>query len=213
MFDYNSYWEKCWIEDDSDELYGFLKGYYKLNSKEIELFKESGVHTVCDAACGFGAYSLALASNGFDTYSFDISEKAVAITKNGLEKYGIDLNKIKIASILDTGYEDDFFDGVVAHAVIDHLLSSDAKAALSELFRITKKGGLIWLSFDIPEDDDMTAPHFCPEEGTIQYTGEGREGMLFHPYDWDSVNDLLSGSEIIYKADKGTRERVVIIRK
>ena len=140
MFDYNSYWEKCWIEDDSDELYGFLKGYYKLNSKEIELFKESGVHTVCDAACGFGAYSLALASNGFDTYSFD-------------------------------------------------------------------------LSFDIPEDDDMTAPHFCPEEGTMQYTGEGREGMLFHPYDWDSVNNLLSGSEIIYKADKGTRERVVIIRK
>ena len=59
----------------------------------------------------------------------------------------------------------------------------------------------------------MTVPHFCTEEGTIQYTGEGREGMLLHPYDWDSVNDLLSESEIIYKADKGTRERAVIIRK
>lgn len=130
MYDYNAYWDECWKEDEGDDLYEYLKGYYKLSSRELDLFKENSISRVCDAACGFGAYTLALASNGFDTYSFDISEKAVEITKNGLEKYGIDLNKIKIASILDTGYEDEFFDGVVAHAVIDHLMVSDAKAAL-----------------------------------------------------------------------------------
>ena len=123
------------------------------------------------------------------------------------------MNKIKIASILDTGYEDEFFDGVVAHAVIDHLMVSDAKAALSEMIRITKEGGLIWLSFDVPEEDDLTEPYFCPEEGTMQYTCNGREGMLFHPYDWDSIYDLTGKYEIVYKADKGKRERVLIIRK
>ena len=213
MYDYNAFWDDCWKEDEGAQLYEYLKGYYKLTCREIDLFKENNINTVCDAACGFGAYSLALASNGFDTYSFDISEKAVEITKNGLEKYGFELNKIKIASILDTGYEDAFFDGAVVHAVLDHLLVSDAKAALSEMLRITKAGGLIWLSFDIPEEDDMTEPHSFPEEGTMLYTGDGRTGMLFHPYDRNSIYELIGEYEIVYKADNGVRERVVIIRK
>ena len=64
-----------------------------------------------------------------------------------------------------------FFDGAVVHAVLDHLLVSDAKAALSEMLRITKAGGLI------------------------------------------SIYELIGEYEIVYKADNGVRERVVIIRK
>ncbi|WP_420314800.1 methyltransferase domain-containing protein [Butyrivibrio proteoclasticus] len=38
--------------------------------------------------------------------------------------------EIKVASILDTGYEDASFDGVIAHAVFDYLIVADAKRAV-----------------------------------------------------------------------------------
>ena len=110
---------------------------------------------------------MAFASNGFHVQSFDISETAVEITKNGLERYKIDATNVKVASILDTGYADDSFDGVIAHAVLDHLTVEDAKKALKELFRITRTKGLILISFDIAEDDDMKESHITLEYGAM----------------------------------------------
>lgn len=211
--DYNTYWERCWKEDDSTELYKYLDMYYRMKSKEIDIFKEHNIVKVCDTACGFGAYSLAFASNGFDVYSFDISDTAVEITKDGLKKYGIDTTKVKVASILNTGYEDEFFDGVIAHAVLDHLVIEDAKKALKELLRITKTDGLVWISFDTAEEDDFTEEHITLNDGTMQYTGGSRADMLFNPYDWDKIDEFLKSYNIVYKADKAKREKVVILKK
>ena len=212
-YDYNTYWERCWREDNREELYRYLDNYYKMESKEVDVFKEHGIVNVCDAACGFGAYTLAFASNGFNVYSFDISETAVEITKNGLKRYGLDAANVKAASILDTGYADELFDGVIAHAVLDHLAAADARQALKELSRITKPNGLILLSFDIAEDDDMNEAHVLLKDGTMQYVSESRKGMLFNPYDWDKIEKLLEGYNIVYKASKGKRENVVILKK
>jgi len=213
MQDYNTYWDRCWQEEVPEELYKYLAMYRDMNNKEIEIFKEHGVKRVCDAACGFGAYTLGLTSNGFEVHSFDISEAAVKITKDGLAKHGIESASVKVASILDTGYEAEFFDAVVAHAVIDHLTAEDAKKALNELLRITRQDGLVWISFDIPEEEDLEEKHIHHEDGTMEYTEGSRKGMLFHPYDWDEIEKLLDGHEPVHRADKGSRERVVIIRK
>ncbi len=212
MRNYHTYWEQCWKDEDAEELYRYLDGYYELKSREIEIFKEHNIVNVCDAACGFGAYSLAFASNGFNVSSFDISETAVKRTIDGLKRYGLNAENIKVASILDTGYEDDAFDGVIAHAVLDHLTLEDAKRALTELSRITRTNGLILLSFDIPEDDDLTEAHITLDDRTMQYTSEGREGMLFRPYDKDRIDELLGDYDIVYRAEKGKRENIVIIR-
>ena len=37
--------------------------------------------------------------------------------------------------------------------------------------------------------------------------------MLFHPYDWAEIEELTAGYNISYKADKGKREHVAILRK
>jgi 2-polyprenyl-3-methyl-5-hydroxy-6-metoxy-1,4-benzoquinol methylase len=81
----SDYWERCWKGEDRAELHRYLDAYYGLQSREIELFKEHGAVSVCDAACGFGAYTLAFASNGFNVQGFDISETAVEITQDGLK--------------------------------------------------------------------------------------------------------------------------------
>lgn len=212
-YNYESYWNRCWQEENESELFNYLEGYNHLSTPEIDFFKQNGIASVCDAACGFGAYSLAFASNGFKESGFDISETAVRITTAALQKYGYADAQIKPASILDTGYEDASFDGVVAHAVLDHLTAADAKRALTELFRITRPGGLVMVSFDIPAEDDFNEEHRLLEDGTMEYTCESRSGMLFHPYDWAEIEELTAGYDIAYKADKGKREHVAILRK
>ena len=209
----DKYWEKCWQEENIEELYTYLEKYNKCSMQEIEIFKEHHITKVCDAACGFGAYSLAFASSGFEVHSFDISETAVEIAKAGLKKYGIDPGNVKVASITDTKYSDETFGGVIAHAVIDHLMVSDARKALEELLRITKKDGLIMLSFDTAEDEDFATEHIMVENGTMEYTDSSREGMLFHPYEWEEVENFIQAYDVIYKATNSKNEKIVIIKK
>ena len=135
------------------------------------------------------------------------------ITINGLKKYGIDNVNVRVASILDTGYAGETFDGVIAHAVLDHLVVEDTKKALMELLRITKTNGLILISFDIAKEDDILEDHITLEDGTMQYTSGNRKGMLFKPYDWDKIDELLKSYSIVYKADKLKREKIVILEK
>lgn len=212
MTEYDAFWERSWREEDLTELYMYLDMYRGKKSREIDIFREHNVINVCDAACGFGAFSLAFASNGFLVQSFDISETAVEITRNGLKKYGLDTVNVKVASIWDTGYASETFDGVVAHAVLDHLVLSDARKALNELLRITAPNGLVMLSFDNAEEDDLSEDHEVLEDETMLYTSGARRGMLFHPYDWEKINEFLKDLTVIYKADN-QREKIVILQK
>lgn len=209
----DEYWEECWKSEDIEELYGYLDKYYKCNMPEIEFFKEHQIMKVCDAACGFGAYSLAFASNGFEVYSFDISETAVEIARAGLKRYGVNAENVKVASILATKYQNETFDGVIAHSVIDHLTVSDAQQALEELLRITKKGGLIMISFDTAEEEDLLTEHIVIENGTLEYTDESRSGMLFHPYEWEEIRTFFKECKIVYSATNMKNEKVVIVKK
>lgn len=213
--DYNSetYWEKSWSEENIPELFDYLAKYNKWQFEEMEIFKRYGLKKVCDAACGFGAYSLAFSSNGFDTFGFDISAKAVEIAKQGLKNYGIDTSRYKIASIIDTGYEDETFDGVIAHAVIDHLPAELAQKAVCELLRITVRGGLLLLSFDAAEQSDYEAEHIVLEDGSMKYTEESRNGMIFCPYDWTKIDLLLKGCKIVSRRVNQKNEKLVVVEK
>lgn len=207
-------WENCWNGTDAAPLGPLLERYYKKESAEIELFRQHGIKTICDAACGFGAYSVAFASQGFRVDSFDISETAVRLTRAALERYGLDSSRVKTADLLRTGYPDQAFDGVAAHSVLDHMTVPDAQKALRELLRITRPGGLLLVSFDMPEDGAPDEPHLRLEDGSILYTGAGRhQGMIFHPYDWNEIEDLLHGQEILYRAVNEKGEQVAAFQK
>lgn len=210
---YQTYWESSWKEEDSSQLQIYLTGWKNYHGREIELLKAHQVKSVCDAACGFGAYTIAFAANGFEVSGFDISPASVEITEQGLARFGFDSADIKVASILDTGYEDATFDAVNAHAVLDHLTVSDAKKAMEELFRITRSGGIVVVSFDSAEEEDFLEEHMEIEPGTMQYVSTSRKGMLFHPYEWDEIDRLLEGYEIVEKWINRKEEKMVALRK
>lgn len=211
--DYQTYWESCWKEEDSNQLQVYLAGWKQYHGREIELLKVHQVKSVCDAACGFGAYTIAFAANGFEVSGFDISPASVEITRQGLAQCGFEAANIRVASILDTGYEDASFDAVNAHAVLDHLTVLDTQKAIEELFRITRKGGLIVISFDGEEEEDFLEEHIEIEPGTMQYVSGSRKGMLFHPYDWEEIIRLLESYEIVEKWSNQRAEKIVVMKK
>lgn len=205
------YWDTVWHKEDIENYKHYIKGYENVKNIMVREFQKHNCHVVCDAACGFGANSLILQSNGFDVWGFDISESAVWITKELLTPYGIRKEQFKTASILNTEYPDNFFDAVAVRAALDHLCVNDFNRALNEIKRITKENGLLYASFDSLESDDTELEHSVLEDGSFLYTDESRAGLLFHYYSDEDIQKVFQGYEIlgIEKDGRGNRHLVV----
>lgn len=199
-------WESRWKSSIGTNYTAYLECFNKKQDPIIELFKRYNVHHVCDAACGFGAYSLMLASNGFGVEGFDISPTSVEITKSLLQKYGIDTSKYKVASVLEPGYNEQF-DAVTAISVLDHMCISEARKALEALLRIVKPSGIVVVSFDSLDNEDLELPHDIMEDGSLRYANGPRNGMVFHFYSTSELESWLSAYAIIlsYTNDRGER--------
>ena len=211
---YADYWEKCWDSEDESDLNRFLSGWKGSKSDEMDIFTSSGVKRVCDAACGFGAHTLALLSNGFEVEAFDVSPRAVELTAAGLKKQGFENVKVKTASLLDTGYANETFDAVTAYAVMDHLVKKDAEQALREMMRIVKPGGLVLMSFDKLEEDELSMPHKLLEDGSMLYDeGTPNDGLLFHPYGDGEIEELVKGYRVISRRTDRKGNRVIVLEK
>ncbi len=207
------YWEESWLNEDMNELKGYLKGYFRRDHDLIKILREHKLVKVCDAACGFGAYSLLLASNGMDVSGFDIANSSIDITKQLLGDYGVDTSNFIVSSITDIKFEDECFDATIAHAVLDHLIMKDAKIALKELIRITKKSGLIYISFDGFQKDDEEEAHDMLADGSFVYLEGSRKGMIFKYYRDEEILELCSDRKIIYQVTRNNGERVIILQK
>ncbi|MGH4138761.1 class I SAM-dependent methyltransferase [Clostridium sp.] len=207
----NTYWRSVWTGREVKD----YKKYINLNYeyKFINIFKQNNISHICDAACGFGKYSAILSKNNFKVSGFDISEEAVSLTKAMLNDFGLKFMEFCVCSITNIRYQDEHFDGVVAHAVIDHLKTTEAIKALNELFRITKKNGLIYLSFDGIEDDDSELSHEVLEDGSFKYIDDLRKGMIFKYYINEEIKKLIIGKQILYFNTKQNGEREIILRK
>lgn len=203
------FWERSWERDKDRDYLSYARPYYRLACPEIDIFRQKDIRTVCDAGCGYGAYALAFASNGFAVTAFDVAPTAVEIAGRLLDRYGLELAGCKTASVLDTGYPDGAFDGVVCFSVLDHLTVPDGKAPLRELLRITRPGGFLLLAFDTPDKDDLDREHDLLPDGSFQYAN----GMVFHPYDALAAERFLAGLPIIHLGTGPKGEIVVVIDK
>ena len=177
----------------------------------IDALHRHGVKTVCDAGCGCGAYAMKLAANGFSVCGFDVSSHAVEIAQTLLEKAAL-AAELKTAGILSTGYADGTFDGVVCRDVLDHLPRAEAAAAVKELCRITKPGGIVIFTLDPLDEEYRTEPHRVNADGDYVYTAGKWKGMVFHPYTAETVRAIVpEGTRCEITGTSG--ELTVLLRK
>ena len=208
----HTYWESRWSQTSAESLKEVLQPYHQGKDEILDVLKAHRVRRICDAGCGFGAYSLLLASNGFDVEGFDLSESAVAVTKELLGNYKIDASSYRAASVLQTGYADEQFDAAIAYSVLDHMTVNDAAKGLRELSRIVRKDGLLVLAFDSLEEDDLELAHTVMPDGSLLYTQGKRTGMIFHPFTEQELSELLGNKEILYRRTNTKGERVLVVR-
>lgn len=206
------FWEACWQRGADTDYTTHLKGYYRKQDPIVDLLKKFDVHHVCDAGCGYGACSLMLASNGFQVEGFDISPTSVDVTKKLLEQYRIDTSRYKTASVLNTGY-DPSFDAVISCSVLDHMYVVDAQTALNELLRIVKPGGIVVVSFDELDEDDLERPHRVTADGSVLYTDEKWSGMVFHPYTDQALENWFHAYPVVFHYKNQRGERFIAIQK
>jgi len=203
------YWNSVWREPDIEKYKGYVNGYVTWTPKFIEIFADNNVKTVCDVACGFGAYSVMMAKKGYDVSGFDISENSIALTKRMLQEFECNAGQYEVCGITNIKFEDSTFCAAVAHAVIDHIPFAEAKIALGELYRILAPGGLLYLSFDPLGEDDINKNHQLLEDGSRLY----EDGLLFRYYSNDNINLLLDGKNIVYSNTNSRGEREFVLHK
>ena len=212
----NQYWENVWDNSTITEHMGYVYGLGDIDAEFIRMFSSHNIHTVCDAACGFGKYGALLFANGFDVSGFDIAESSIHLTKQILHFLGMDciVPNYIVADIIQTPYKDNQFDAVAAHAIIDHLPKKDAPAAIKELLRIIRPEGLIYLSFSGKEECDEGINSTSSYDGNFPLQSLDRQGFLYQYYTDEEIQQLLTDNcHILSFTTEKHGDREIIIQK
>lgn len=105
-------------------------------SKEMSIIGKNGL----DLGCGVGRHTKLMDDLGMYGIGIDISEEAIQLGQDNFD--GIDL---RIYDGKRIPFEDNYFDFVISHGVLDHMFIKDAKELLKEVYRVLKPGGMFEL--------------------------------------------------------------------
>lgn len=185
-----SFWDHSWAQADPDRIAQYIQQFDMKEDPIIAELLARQARTVCDAGCGCGIYLLKLLSHGFTVSGFDVSVHAVDVARRLQERSSLKAD-LKAANILSTGYEANCFDAVISRDVIDHMGKRDARAAVAELLRITKPGGIVFMTLDHLDSEYETEPHIVNDEGDYVFTDGKWKGMVFHSYAEQEIRTLI----------------------
>lgn len=129
---------------NKDEFLEFLKPLeVRLEQNNIPRSVFSNMRCL-DAGCGGGRGTVLMGQAGAkEVYAFDLSEQNVKTTQARAEMFGLSNVHTQCGSLLELPFEDESFDIVWCNGVLHH--TSDPDKALSEVARVLKKGGHMWL--------------------------------------------------------------------
>ena len=98
---------------------------------------------VLDFGCGPGTISVGLAKavEPGELHGIDIEGSQIAMARSAAAAGGHDNAFFRIADVTDIPYDDDSFDVAHCHTVLNHV--PDTQAALAEVKRVLKRGGIV----------------------------------------------------------------------
>lgn len=145
----------------------------------VRLLLESKAKTVLDLGCGSGRHTAYLAEKGFRVYGIDLSPEGIKKARRLLAQKGLSA-KIAPGSIYQPlPYKDAFFDAVISIHTFHHAHIEDIRTAVSELQRILKPGGILFIT--VRKRTPKKQRHPFKEIAPHTYVPlEGREKGLVH---------------------------------
>jgi SAM-dependent methyltransferase len=120
--------------------------YYR-SAKVIAFLERQGVTIggrILDAGCGGGGMPVSLAEEQADVTAIDLKDRFVQAGERLQDELGIRRLRFAQADGTSLPFAPGVFDGVLSHAVIEHV--ADADRYLNECARVLKPGGWMYLS-------------------------------------------------------------------
>jgi SAM-dependent methyltransferase len=155
------------------------------------------VETVLDLGCGNGRHAMYFAREGLKASGIDVSQQAIDWAIDWAKREGHDVD-FRVGDMGALPYADDTFDAVVSHGVLDHVPSELAQAAVKEVRRTLKKGGLFYCDLRCADDfeygigTEVAANTFRLDHGYEQ-------GLVQHFFTLEEIKALFDGQfRIIY---------------
>ncbi|MHA2314506.1 MAG: class I SAM-dependent methyltransferase [Candidatus Hermodarchaeia archaeon] len=139
-------------------------------TKIAKRLEARGVKRVLDLGCGSGRHTVFLAKIGFDVFGLDLAPTGLSETIQHLAEAGLTAH-VTLSDIQRLPYDDEFFDAIISVQVIHHNRIRDIEETISEMSRVLKPGGLVWVTVPIPQNHptkrgvEIEPRTFVPLEG------------------------------------------------
>lgn len=174
-------WEEAnhssWLKPTEDS-------YYLANK-----WTEKGYKKILDLGTGLGRHAVYFAKQGFEVDAIDISDYAVEHLNAWKNQENLSIN-VSSGDMLNLPYADDTFDCIFAYHVIAHSDTQGVRKILSEIERVLKSGGEIFVSFSSKDSTDYSNEFDKRiDENTIICRKEPEVGV---PHFYANRSDLIS---------------------
>jgi len=152
------------------------------------------VTRILDAGCGLGRHVMFFQEQDYETYGLDISNEAVEIGNEWIKSKGLKPT-LKVGDITTIPFENDYFDIVISHETLDHILFSHAKKVINEIKRVCSTGGYVYISLRSTKDSEFGRGEKV-EHNTFVLQEGYEKGLIQHYFDKNEIADLLNGFKI-----------------
>ena len=193
---YNNYDEDSRLVRDKTHSIEFIT-----TTKFVDKYLNSG-DRILEVGAGTGRYTIHYAEKGFRVDAVELVKKNLDILKSKITEK-LDVNAIQ-GNCLDLNmYQDNTFDITLIFGPLYHLYTeSDAKKAIDEAIRVTKKGGKIFiayitddavvLSYGVRKGNLKRLAGMCGENWKVEKIAE----EVFASYRIDEFDRLISGFNV-----------------
>lgn len=159
-------------------------------------WKESGHKDLLDLGTGLGRHAIYFSRQGFNVSAMDISDYAIQYLRNWAEKENLMINA-EVGDMLSLPYNNHSFDCIFAYHVISHTDSIGIKKIISEIERVLKPNGEVYLTFCSKESTEFIENWFSKlDKNTLISQDETEKGIPHFYADLNDLKDLLANFNI-----------------
>ncbi|MFX1452171.1 MAG: class I SAM-dependent methyltransferase [Promethearchaeota archaeon] len=180
--------------------------------KLSKIFKEKNIHKILDIGFGTGRHIVFFSKQGFKMYGFDASTKGLELTNKWLAEEGLSAQLVLHKMELKFPYPNTFFDAIISIQVIHHNKMKDILITVSEIERVLKKGGYIFITFPKLENnanfDEWKLKEI--EDGTFVPQDGQEKGLPHHFFTIDEIYDVFSSFNLLEIYNDGTNHRAIL---
>ncbi len=198
MNDKQNEWEKAYQAKNNflfyphEEVVRFVSKYIRKRvgmDAFVAIYNLRETPRFLDLGCGIGRHVIYAYEQGLDAYGIDLSATAVTFAQNWALIKGIQNSEshIKQGDIRFLPWEDEYFDVIVSHGVLDSVSFDIAQETVREVHRALTKGGFFYC--DLISGDD--SKHFREYAGEEIVSGSHENGTIQSYFNYSKICKLL----------------------